>query len=280
MPASACVCVSVTCACRRVSLCGRASRHLCPSVRCGPRTDIWRSVTPAGSPTQPADHERPPRPGGLQAPQLQDRKASRESPGTLRVKGSWEPPAGGAIMEGFVDYFQTTSGTTCVHAHVHSQCLCAGPHNCLALLPDSWKQPISRPPEACRALCAPWFTVEGAPVRPSGPQKPPFSLPRSQLSMGNPGARPGSAACLGSWQGRGPAAEARGWRLPVSPTLQKPVASEQRPELPRCLSGFANLSSLAQVREGSEFLFPGGEKGSLCWRYLCFSPDFHFICSG
>ena len=26
--------------------------------------------------------------------------------------------------------------------------------------------------------------------------------------------------------------------------------------------------------------FPGGEKGSLCWLYPCFSPDFHFISFG
>lgn len=106
---------------------------------------------------QPTGHEHPPGPGGLQASQLPEGKAGRESPGTLHIQGGWESPSRGAVLEGFVDYFQTTSGAPGVHTCASSQRLrvfaLRWPPE--VLLPNSWEQSLSRPWKAHRALCAP-----------------------------------------------------------------------------------------------------------------------------
>lgn len=52
-------------------------------------------------------------------------------------------------------------------------------------------------------------------------------------------------------------------------------------ELPRCLSGFANFSSLAEVMEGSEFVsFLEEKRASFVGCTLVFSPAFHFLSFG
>ncbi|XP_066888771.1 break repair meiotic recombinase recruitment factor 1 isoform X4 [Kogia breviceps] len=59
---------------------------------------------------EPADHERPPGPGGLQAPQLlPESKAGREGPCSLHTKGGWESPSRGAVLEGLVGVCALTS---------------------------------------------------------------------------------------------------------------------------------------------------------------------------
>lgn len=141
---------------------------------------------------QPADHVRPPGPGGLQALQLlPEGKACREGSHTPPTKVGWDASRG-AVLEGFVGCFQTK----CFYK-------LAGPQKCLTFLPNSWKQ--SR--KACRPLCAPWYsvTLQDAPAGPSGPQKPPLSQPGSQLPMGTTGG----PACVNNlpWELSG-----QGWR--------------------------------------------------------------------
>lgn len=63
---------------------------------------------------QPADHECPPGPGSIQAPQLPEGKAYRESSHALHIKGGWDSPSRGAVLEGFVDASKWGSwGTMC-----------------------------------------------------------------------------------------------------------------------------------------------------------------------
>lgn len=65
------------------------------SVRCIP---LWLIVNSSIF-MQPADHECPPGPGSIQAPQLQEGEACRESPCALHIKGGWDCPLRGAVLE-------------------------------------------------------------------------------------------------------------------------------------------------------------------------------------
>ncbi|XP_036734917.2 break repair meiotic recombinase recruitment factor 1 isoform X4 [Manis pentadactyla] len=66
----------------------------------------------------PADHEHPPGPGGSQTPQLQESETSRESPGTLHIRGLGVSPEG------------SNPGGICRPPQDHSQeCKCGFPSN-------------------------------------------------------------------------------------------------------------------------------------------------------
>lgn len=196
---------------------------------------------------QPADHEHPPGPGGPQAPRLQEGKgeAGRESSSTLYIKGGWESPSRGAVLEGSVDDFQTTSEAPCVHTCARGLSarvllLCDGPRSAAAKqlgtvpqqTPESLQGPVCPLVYPVRCSSRPWWAPKAS-----------LQTSRKSASHGTP-KRPGpcqqplrdvTCSLLGLQQ----RPQARGWLCP--PTLQKPAASEQSPEPPKCLSGFANF---------------------------------------
>lgn len=217
---------------------------------------------------QPADHECPPGPGSIQTPQLPEGKACRESPHALHIKGGWGSPSRGATLAGFVDASEWGSwGTVCRAYPSHGLCFVQ------TLAPEVPDVPATelltiplQTPESLQSLmlhlvfCHPWYFVipkmlqrvlvgprncpladlkvslSGKPWRPHwSPQQP------SGVCMGREPAPREAEAAGGSGGGLGP--------------------QEQGPEPPRCLSGFANFGSLAEVMAGSEFVSFLEEKG-------------------
>ncbi|XP_032321371.1 uncharacterized protein C19orf57 homolog isoform X2 [Camelus ferus] len=130
---------------------------------------------------EPADHERPSGPGGLQAPQLlPESKASKEGPHTVHAKGGWEPPSRGAVLEGFVDCFPTAGGWRCVCTRA-----CRPPEG-----PDVPAKQLEtipqQTPESPQAPMCPLVFCYSPRCSSGGPQKSPLSQTRSQLPMGHP----------------------------------------------------------------------------------------------
>ncbi|KAM7141058.1 break repair meiotic recombinase recruitment factor 1 isoform 1-T1 [Molossus nigricans] len=87
----------------------------------------------------PADHECPPGPGSIQAPQLPEGQACRERPQALYIKGAWDSPSRGAVLEGFVDVSKWGSWGTAYAVPIPPMdvsmfCSNPGPQKCLMFL--------------------------------------------------------------------------------------------------------------------------------------------------
>lgn len=127
-----------------------------PVWECGSRSVgciLLQLIVNASIFVQPADHECPPGPGSIQAPQLPEGEACRESPHALYIKGAWDSPSRGAILEGPVDASKWGSWGTVYAVPTPPMDVCMfcsnpGPQKCLMFLLQSWQQSLCRPRKA------------------------------------------------------------------------------------------------------------------------------------